>query len=131
VEAEILPYCLEQNIGVINYSPMASGLLSGKMTRERITNFPVDDWRRGSDNFREPKLTRNLALVEVLKEIGQRHNATAGEVAIAWTLLNPAITGAIVGMRRPDQVEGIIHAGEIALSEQDVQQIEDLLDHNP
>jgi aryl-alcohol dehydrogenase-like predicted oxidoreductase len=131
VEEEILPYCLKHNIGVINYSPMASGLLSGKMTRQRIANLPQDDWRRRSDNFKEPRLSRHLALVEILKEIGNRHGATAGEVAIAWTLLNPAVTGAIVGLRRPDQVEGIIHAGEIKLSEADVQQIEKFQMENP
>jgi aryl-alcohol dehydrogenase-like predicted oxidoreductase len=122
-EDEILPYCLTHNIGVINYSPMASGLLSGKMTRERINSLPADDWRRRSDNFKEPKLTRNLALVEVLREIGKRNQATAGEIAIAWTLLNPAVTGAIVGLRRPDQVDGIIRAGEIILTEEDLQEI--------
>jgi len=131
VEDEILPYCLEQKIGVINYSPMASGLLSGKMTRDRVANLPQDDWRRKSDNFKEPKLTRNLALVEVLTEIGTRHNATAGEIAIAWTLLNPAITAAIVGMRHPDQVDGVIHAGEITLSNTDIQEIQQFLVENP
>jgi len=124
VEQEILPYCLEQEIGVINYSPMASGLLSGKMDRDRIKNLPEDDWRKRNDNYREPRLTRNLGLVEILKDIGKRHGATAGEVAIAWTLLNPAVTSAIVGMRSPDQVDGVIHAGEITLTEQDIQEIE-------
>ena len=127
VEQEILPYCLEQEIGVINYSPMASGLLSGKMDRERIKNLPDDDWRKRNDNYREPRLTSNLALVEILKDIGKRHGVTAGEVAIAWTLLNPAVTSAIVGLRSPDQVDGVIHAGEITLTEQDIQEIETFL----
>ncbi len=130
-EDDILPYCLEQNIGVINYSPMASGLLSGKMTRRRINSLPRDDWRHRSDEFKEPRLTRNLALVEILKDIGDRHKATEGEVAIAWTLLNPAVTAAIVGLRRPDQVEGIIHAGEIELTEMDKQQIQEFIKDNP
>ena len=124
VEQEILPYCLEQEIGVINYSPMASGLLSGKMDRERIKNLPDDDWRKRNDNYKEPRLTRNLALVEILIEIGKRHGATAGEVAIAWTLLNPAVTSAIVGMRSPDQVDGVIHGGELTLTDQDIQEID-------
>jgi aryl-alcohol dehydrogenase-like predicted oxidoreductase len=131
VEEDVLPYCLEHNIGVINYSPMASGLLSGKMTRERIANLDQGDWRRRGDEFKEPRLTRNLALVEILKEIGERHGATAGEVAIAWTLLNPAVTGAIVGLRRPGQVDGIIRAGELKLSTEDIQQIEDFRRENP
>ena len=127
VEQEILPYCLEQEIGVINYSPMASGLLSGKMDRERIKNLPDDDWRKKNVNYKEPRLTRNLALVEILIEIGKRHGSTAGEAAIAWTLLNPAVTSAIVGMRSPDQVDGVIHGGEITLTEQDIQEIETFL----
>lgn len=127
VEQEILPYCLQQEIGVINYSPMASGLLSGKMTRERINNMPEDDWRKRNDNYKDPRLTGNLALVDILIEIGKRHGATAGEVAIAWTLLNPAVTSAIVGMRSPDQVDGVIHAGEINLNRQDIQEIKTFL----
>lgn len=127
VESKILPYCLEQEIGVINYSPMASGLLSGKMTRDRIKNLPDDDWRKRNENYLEPRLTRNLELVDLLIEIGKRHDATAGEAAIAWTLLNPAVTSAIVGMRNPDQVDGVIHAGEISLTAQDIQEIETFL----
>ena len=127
VERKILPYCMQQEIGVINYSPMASGLLSGKMTRERIKNLPDDDWRKRNENYIEPRLTRNLKLVDILIEIGKRHGATAGEAAIAWTLLNPAVTSAIVGMRSPDQVDGVIHAGEINLTPQDIQEIEAFL----
>jgi aryl-alcohol dehydrogenase-like predicted oxidoreductase len=131
VEEEILPYCLEKGIGVINYSPMASGLLSGKMTRERIKNLPADDWRRKSNNFKEPKLSRNLALADLLAEIGKKRNATAGEVAIAWTLLNPAVTAAIVGLRSPGQVNGVIHAGEIELDEEEVREIASFLAEEP
>lgn len=120
VEAEILPYCHENGIGVINYSPMGSGLLTGEMTRERIDTLPSDDWRRKSDLFKEPKLTTNLAIVEVLSEIAGQHGCTVAEAAIAWTLHNPAVTGAIVGVRRPDQVEGVIGAAEVHLTDEDV-----------
>ena len=116
VEAEILPYCHEQNIGVINYSPMSSGLLTGKMTAERIQAMPADDWRKRSPNFKEPKLSANLKLVELLREVGKEFGVEPGVVAIAWTLENPAITAAIVGGRRPDQVEGIIAAADFRLN---------------
>jgi aryl-alcohol dehydrogenase-like predicted oxidoreductase len=116
VEAEILPYCLDQKIGVINYSPMSSGLLTGKMTAERIQNMPEDDWRKRSPNFKEPKLSKNLKLVELLREIGKESGVEPGVVAIAWTLDNPAITAAIVGGRRPDQVDGIIAAANYRLN---------------
>ncbi len=123
VEASILPFALERRIGVIVYSPMASGLLSGAMTRERIAAFPEDDWRKHSPNFQEPLLSRNLRLVETLHGIGQRHNATPGEVAIAWTLRNPAVTGAIVGVRSARQVSGIAGAAELQLSADDMSEI--------
>jgi aryl-alcohol dehydrogenase-like predicted oxidoreductase len=124
VEAEILPFCEERNIGVINYSPMVSGLLTGKMTAERIRNLPEDDWRKRSANFNEPKLSRNLALAGKLKEIGQRHGVEAGVVAVAWTLRNPAITAAIVGARRPDQVDGVLPAATFRLSAEEINEIE-------
>src|SRR6202008_2683895 len=97
-EDEILPYALRSNIGVIVYSPMYSGLLSGAMTRARIQQFAADDWRGRNPNFQEPLLSRNLRLVQLLREIGSRHERAAGEVGIAWTLHNPAVTGAIVGV---------------------------------
>jgi aryl-alcohol dehydrogenase-like predicted oxidoreductase len=131
VEAEILPYCRAQNIGVIVYSPMRNGLLTGAMTRERVAAFPADDWRRNNPDFQEPRLTRNLRLVEVLRAIAKRHGRTPGEVAVAWTLHNPAVTGAIVGLRRPDQVAGVIGAGEFRLSAEDVREIETFLRENP
>jgi len=124
VESSILPFALEQRIGVIVYSPMASGLLSGAMTRERIAALPEDDWRKNSPNFQEPLLSRNLRLVERLRAIGQRYNATPGEVAIAWTLLNPAVTGAIVGIRSAHQANGIAGAADIKLSAADMLGIE-------
>ncbi len=124
VESETLPYCRQQGIGVIVYSPMASGLLTGAMTRERAAKLPKDDWRRANPNFNEPKLSRNLALVERLREIGKRHGRSPGEVAIAWTLHNPAVTGAIVGARNASQAEGVMRAGELSLSDEDVKEIE-------
>lgn len=127
IEKEILPYCLEKNIGVIAYSPMMSGLLSGKMTEERIKNLPEDDWRRRNAEFREPNLSHNLALVDLLSEIGKRYNASAGEIAIAWTLINPAVTAAIVGARSASQVEGFINSSNICLSEEDIQLIENFM----
>ncbi|HZE72437.1 MAG TPA: aldo/keto reductase [Pyrinomonadaceae bacterium] len=116
VEDEILPYCQTNGIGVIVYSPMMSGLLSGRMTRERIDNFPEDDWRKHNPEFQEPRLYRNLWLAELLKNIGRSHGLSAGETAIAWTLRLAAVTGAIVGGRNPDQVDGIVGAADYRLS---------------
>lgn len=123
VDAELLPYCRREGIGVIVYSPMASGLLTGAMTRERIAKLPKDDWRRGHPDFTEPNLSRNLALVDRLKQIGQRHGRSAGEVAVAWTLHNPAVTGAIVGARNARQAEGVMRSGDLRLSGEEVLQI--------
>jgi len=105
IEAEILPFAQANGIGVINYSPMLSGLLAGKMTAERIAALPPDDWRRKNVEFSEPRLSRNLRLVELLRIIGNEHGVTPGVVAVAWTLHHPAITAAIVGGRNPRQVE--------------------------
>jgi aryl-alcohol dehydrogenase-like predicted oxidoreductase len=126
-EESILPYTKANNIGVIVYSPMRNGLLSGGMTKERVANFPEDDFRRNRPDFQEPKLTKNLELAELLRKIGSKHGRTPGEVAIAWTLLNPAVTAAIVGVRSAKQVEGVIGAGDLSLSAVDIQQIEDFL----
>ncbi len=131
IERDILPFCQEQNIGVIVYSPMASGLLSGGMTRERIASLPGDDWRKRDPDFQEPRLSRNLALVEKLNEIGYLHNRTAGEVAIAWTLRQPAVTGAIVGARSPDQIEHLICAADFRLTGTELEEIESFLRANP
>lgn len=130
VEEEILPYCGENDIGVIVYSPMRSGLLTGKMTHERVQNMPSDDWRRGADDFREPKLSRNLELVERLAKIGERHGKSPAEVAIAWTLRHPAVTAAIVGGRRPDQVDGTIGAADFRLSEEEIEEVETAIPTN-
>ena len=129
VEAEILPYCKENNIGVIAYSPMRNGLLSGAMTRERVASLPQDDWRRRNPDFQEPALTRNLELAEVLKRIAAPHGRTAGEAAIAWVLRNPAVTGAIVGVRRADQVAGVIGAAEWRLSDAEAAEIQGSLEN--
>lgn len=123
VEDEILPYCLKEGIGVIVYSPMGSGILTGAMTRERVKNLPKDDWRRNSPDFNEPKLSRNLALVEKLTQIGKQYNAGPGEVAVAWALKNPAVTAAIVGARSAEQVAGIINASKVNLTDADMQQL--------
>ena len=127
IEEEILPYAKANNIGVIVYSPMSAGLLTGSMTRERVTNFAPEDWRRNLPNFREPLLSRSLRLVEHLREIGKRHGRSPGEVAIAWTLDHPAVTGAIVGFRSPQQVAGIIGASEFRLSPNEMAEIEQAL----
>jgi aryl-alcohol dehydrogenase-like predicted oxidoreductase len=131
IEAEILAFCREHNIGIINYSPMVSGLLTGKMTAERIAQMPADDWRKRSPNFTEPKLSRNLRLVELLREIGKEHGVEPGVVAVAWTLRNPAITAAIVGARRPDQVDGVLPAAALRLSDTEAEKIEAFLQDNP
>lgn len=127
IEKEILSFCEENNIGVIVYSPMQSGLLSGQMTRERIKNFPPTDWRPRVDSFQEPQLTRNLALQDLLGKIAGRHGFTAGVAALAWTLRKPEVTGAIVGLRHPDQVDGIIGAGEFRLSPEELVEIDSFL----
>ena len=123
VEKQILPYCQREGIGVIVYSPMASGLLTGAMTRTRIDNLPSDDWRKGHSDFTEPNLSRNLALVERLQQIGRSHIRSAGEVAIAWALLNPAVTGAIVGARNAKQADGVMRAGELKLTGDEILEI--------
>lgn len=127
VEDEILPYCLRENIGVIVYSPMASGLLTGAMTRERAGRLAKDDWRSGHPDFTEPNLSRNLELVERLREIAKRHSRSIGEVAVAWTLHNPAVTGAIVGARSAKQAEGVMRAGGFRLNDKEVTELEEFL----
>lgn len=127
IEDEILPFCEAHNIGTIVYSPMQSGLLTGKMTRERVAGFPDDDFRKRSKYFQEPELTRNLQIADLFKEIGERHGLTAGAIAIAWTLRHSAVTGAIVGARRPDQIDGIIGAGDFRLSDYEVAEISSVL----
>jgi len=124
IEDKILPYCLSEDIGVIVYSPMASGLLTGAMTRVRAAKLPADDWRRRDPDFTEPNLSHNLALVERLRAVANRHNRSVGEVAIAWALGHPAVTGAIVGARNARQAEGVMRASDLHLNEDDVNEIE-------
>ncbi len=126
VEKEILPFCEKNNIGVIVYSPMYSGLLTGKMTAERIKNMPPDDWRQRDPEFQMPRLEKNLKLVNTLSEIGKQHGVEPGVVAIAWTLRIPAVTAAIVGMRRPSQVDGIIPAIDFRLTTQEADRLNEV-----
>lgn len=120
VEEEILPFAEGEGIGVIVYSPMGSGMLSGGMTRERIEGLPDDDWRSHDARFREPLLSEHLALVDRLRAVAERHDTTPGAVAVAWTLRNPAVDGAIAGFRRPDQVDPILAAADLDLTDEDV-----------
>jgi aryl-alcohol dehydrogenase-like predicted oxidoreductase len=124
IEAEILPHCEKRGIGVISYSPMASGLLTGAMTRERATALPANDFRSRGPEFREPRLSKNLELVERLRQVGQRLGRSPGEIAIAWVLRHPAITGVIVGARNAKQVEGVVGAADITLTKQEIAEIE-------
>ena len=126
-EKELLPWCKKHGIGVINYSPMVSGLLTGAMTKERVAAMPADDFRKRAKEFQEPNLSRNLALADLLKQIGARHGVSAGVVAIAWTLHNPAITAAIVGGRSAEQVDGVLPAATFRLSEEEFAEIEDFI----
>ena len=125
-EPDVLPWCEEHDLGVIVYSPMASGMLTGRMTRERIESLPADDWRSKSDTFLEPQLSQNLELIERLKRVADRHGVEPGAVAVAWTLHNPAVSGAIAGFRRPDQVDPIVVAADVELSDEDVAELEQL-----
>lgn len=124
IEEDLLPYCLENGIGVLVYSPMQSGLLAGRMTPERIAAMPEDDHRKRRPEFNEPQLSRNLALVERLRAMGAGHGRTPGEVAIAWTLAHPAVTAAIVGLRSVEQLEGVRGAAEFRLSSEELIRIE-------
>ena len=124
VEQQVLPFVAENQIGVLAYSPMGSGLLTGSMTQERVANLPPDDWRVRNPHFQEPLLSRNLKIADKLNNIGSRHGRTAGEVALAWVLYHPAITAAIVGIRTPEQVAGIRGALEFRLDESEFGEIE-------
>lgn len=131
IEAEILPFCAKHGIGVINYAPMHSGMLTGSMSKERVAQMPQDDFRRNAKQFQEPLLSRNLELAELLKTIGKRHGVIAGVVAIAWTLHNPAVTAAIVGGRSAKQVEGVLPAATFRLSEAEFAEIGKFLTERP
>jgi aryl-alcohol dehydrogenase-like predicted oxidoreductase len=124
IEQDVLPYCLQHGIGVISYAPMASGLLTGAMTRERARALPADDFRSRNPEFQEPRLSKNIELVERLRKVGARHGHSPGEVAIAWVLRHTAITGAIVGARNAKQAEGVMRAGELKLTIEEIAEIE-------
>ncbi len=131
IEAELLPHCAQHGIGVLAYSPMQAGLLTGAMTRERVAAFPADDWRRRTPEFQEPRLSKNLRLQDHLSEMGSRHGVSAGVVALAYVLRRPELTGAIVGARSAKQVEGWIAALEFRLTEAEVADIENFMRSNP
>ena len=131
VENEILGYCQEHQIGVIAYSPMMSGLLTGTMSKDRVANLPENDWRKRDTEFQEPRLSRNLELANLLQNLGYPHSRSTGEVAVGWVLQHPAVTGAIVGGRQPKQVEDIIGAAEFRLSESEQAEIEKFLREHP
>jgi aryl-alcohol dehydrogenase-like predicted oxidoreductase len=123
-EREILPFAERNGMGVIIYSPMGSGLLTGRMTRERIASMPDDDWRKQDPRFREPELSHNLELVNRLATVAEIHDTVPGAVSIAWTLRNPAVDGAIVGFRSPEQVDPLIEAANLELADDDISTIE-------
>jgi aryl-alcohol dehydrogenase-like predicted oxidoreductase len=123
VEDEMLPFAQSEGIGVVGYSPMASGLLTGAMTAERIAAMPENDWRKHDSRFQEPQLSRHLALVGRLQQVAERHDTTAGAIAVAWTLHHPAMHGSIVGFRRPDQVQALALAGNVELTDEDLAMI--------
>lgn len=129
-ERELLPYCEQHGIGVIVYSPMLSGMLAGAMTRQRLASLPATDWRRNHKEFQEPRLSKNLELVEVLRGIGLRHERSPGEVAIAWVLRHQAVTGAIVGGRSAEQVDGVVGAVTLELNESELADIDEALAEN-
>jgi len=123
-EDDVLPFAEREGVGVIVYSPMGSGLLTGRMTRDRIEALPEDDWRRHDPRFNEPQLSQHLALVARLQTVADRHGTSSGAVAVAWTLRNPAVDGAIAGFRRPDQVDPILEAANLQLTDDDVDELE-------
>jgi len=127
IEKEILPFCMEHDIGVIVYSPMLSGMLSGAMSLERALNLPKNDWRRNNKEFQEPRLQHNLELVELLRTIGKKHDVSPGEVAVAWALRHPGVTAAIVGGRSAEQVKGTIGAAELSLTQDEADAIENFI----
>ena len=127
VEESILPFTADQNIGVIVYSPMLSGMLTGGMTKERAESLPASDWRSRNKEFQEPKLSRNLALVDLLTEIGKRHNKPTAAVALAWVLRNPAVTGAIAGGRNERQIKGSAAALDFRLTDDEFREIQDFI----
>jgi aryl-alcohol dehydrogenase-like predicted oxidoreductase len=132
IEPEILPYCGAKNIGVLAYSPMGSGLLTGAWSKERLASLPADDWRREKNKqFQEPLFSRNLRLADLLKSIGARHGKSAGETALAWVLRRPEVTAAIVGARKPGQLKELVGAADYRLAPDELNEIEAFLRNNP
>jgi aryl-alcohol dehydrogenase-like predicted oxidoreductase len=119
-EQDVLPFAEQQGIGVIVYSPMGSGLLTGAMTSERVANLPDDDWRKHDPTFHEPELSNHLRLVERMRPVARRRETSVGAIAVAWALSNPAVDGAIVGFRRPRQVDEIVGAANLELTGDDL-----------
>lgn len=131
IENDVLPFCEKNNIGVIVYSPMMSGLLTGAMTKDRVANLADDDWRKNNPEFQEPRLSRNQELANLLNEIGFPHNVNAGVVAVSWVLHNSTITGAIVGGRHPGQIQELLPAAEFRLSDSEIDQIDKFFAEHP
>jgi aryl-alcohol dehydrogenase-like predicted oxidoreductase len=127
LEGEILPFCEREGIGVLAYSPLEVGLLTGAMSRERVARLPPDDWRRVDPRFQEPRLSRTIALVERLRPVTARHGRSLGQLALAWLLHQPAVTGVVVGARRPEQIEQLAGAARFALSEADLGEVDAIL----
>jgi aryl-alcohol dehydrogenase-like predicted oxidoreductase len=125
---ELLPWCAQHETGVICYSPMQSGLLTENFTAERVAKMPADDWRQRSPEFQEPKLGRNMAFRDALRPIAHRHATTVSAVAVAWTLAWPGVTGAIVGARSPQQIDGWIQAATLQLNARDREEIAAAID---
>lgn len=126
VESELLGFCKKNDIGVIAYSPMQKGLLTGKWTEERVNSLSEDDHRRGDPMFQAPKFEKIMKLVDGLSDIAMKHDRTVSQLAIAWVLRRPEITAAIVGARRPGQIEETALAADWELSKEDIDAIEDL-----
>lgn len=126
-EAELLPFCAANGIGVVAYSPMQSGLLTGKYTKETVSNLAPDDWRRRNAHFQEPEFSANVGLVDRLRAIAQRHGRTPGQLAVAWVLRRPEVTSAIIGSRSPQQFAEIAPAADWQLSRPEIEEIDALL----
>jgi aryl-alcohol dehydrogenase-like predicted oxidoreductase len=127
VEDELLAYCAANDIGVIVYSPMQAGLLTGKFTKERVASLPDGDWRKENEHFQESQLSANLAFVDKLRPIAERNEKTLAQLSIAWVLRRSELTAAIVGARRPSQIEETVQAGDWNLSAEDIAEIDALL----
>lgn len=127
VEEEILPYCGENNIGVIAYSPMQKGLLTGKFTKERAENLPANDHRSRDPMFQPPQIDTNLRIIEELTKIAEQNGRTMAQLAVAWVLRRPELTGAIAGARRQGQITETVKAHDWDLSSEDIARIDELL----